>query len=103
MATLLAAAAAPGVHAAVWQPTPGHVQTPIWPGTPPDLVPDPHPESCCSLHVSRPTMTVYAPKGQNTGVAAVVFPGGGYQVLAMDLEGTEICDWLTSAASPACC
>jgi acetyl esterase/lipase len=41
-------------------------------------------------------MTVYAPKGHNTGVAVVVFPGGGYQVLAMDGEGTEICDWLTS-------
>jgi acetyl esterase/lipase len=26
----------------------------------------------------------------------VVFPGGGYQILAMDLEGTEVCDWLTS-------
>ena len=26
----------------------------------------------------------------------MVFPGGGYQILAMDLEGTEICDWLTS-------
>src|SRR6185312_2441940 len=37
-----------------------------------------------------------APKGHNTGVAVVVFPGGGYQMLAMDLEGTEICDWLTS-------
>jgi acetyl esterase/lipase len=24
----------------------------------------------------------------------VVFPGGGYQVLAIDLEGTEVCDWL---------
>jgi hypothetical protein len=35
-------------------------------------------------------MTVYAPKGRNTGIAVVVFPGGGYQVLAMDLEGTEI-------------
>jgi acetyl esterase/lipase len=34
--------------------------------------------------------------GRNTGVAVVVFPGGGYQSLAMDLEGTEICDWLTS-------
>lgn len=89
-------AAAPGSHAAIWQPSPGHVQTPIWPGTPPDLVPDPKPESCCSLDVSRPTMTVYAPKGPNTGVAVVVFPGGGYQVLAMGLEGTEICDWLTS-------
>jgi len=26
----------------------------------------------------------------------VVFPGGGYEVLAMDLEGTEVCDWLTA-------
>jgi acetyl esterase/lipase len=39
-------------------------------------------------------MTVYAPKGHNTGVAVVVFPGGGYKFLAMDVEGTEICDWL---------
>ncbi len=46
--------------------------------------------------VSVPTMTVYAPKVKNTGVAVVVFPGGGYQILAMDLEGTEVCDWLTS-------
>jgi acetyl esterase/lipase len=41
-------------------------------------------------------MTVYSPKGKNTGVAVVVFPGGGYNCLAIDLEGTEICDWLTS-------
>jgi acetyl esterase/lipase len=41
-------------------------------------------------------MTVYSPKGKNTGAAVVVFPGGGYQVLAIDLEGTEVCDWLTS-------
>ncbi len=26
----------------------------------------------------------------------IVFPGGGYEVLAIDLEGTEVCDWLTS-------
>jgi acetyl esterase/lipase len=25
-----------------------------------------------------------------------VFPGGGYQILAIDLEGTEVCEWLTS-------
>jgi len=47
-------------------------------------------------NVSRPTMTVYSPKGKNTGAAVVVFPGGGYQILAIDLEGTEACDWLTS-------
>ena len=47
-------------------------------------------------NVSKPTMTVYSPKGKNTGVAVVVFPGGGYRCLAIDLEGTEVCDWLTS-------
>jgi acetyl esterase/lipase len=40
-------------------------------------------------------MTVYSPKGKNTGAAIVVFPGGGYESLGIDLEGTEVCDWLT--------
>ena len=41
-------------------------------------------------------MTIYSPTGKNTGAAVVVFPGGGYKILAIDLEGTEVCDWLTS-------
>jgi acetyl esterase/lipase len=32
---------------------------------------------------------------QTPGAAVIVFPGGGYQILAIDLEGTEVCDWLT--------
>lgn len=89
-----------------WQPSPGHMQTPIWPGAVPNAIPNPKPESVGppegqewwprANDVSRPTMTVYEAKGHNTGVAMVVFPGGGYRFLAMDLEGTEICDWLTS-------
>ena len=47
-------------------------------------------------NVSQPTLTVYSPTGKNTGAAVVVFPGGGYSILAIDLEGTEICDWLNS-------
>jgi acetyl esterase/lipase len=47
-------------------------------------------------NVSVPTITVYEPKGVGDGAAVVVFPGGGYTILAMDLEGTEVCDWLTS-------
>jgi acetyl esterase/lipase len=46
--------------------------------------------------VTRPTLTVYAPRAANTGAAIVVFPGGGYKGLAIDLEGTEVCDWLVS-------
>src|ERR1700689_5381384 len=41
-------------------------------------------------------MTIYSPNGQNTGAAVVVLPGGGFGSLAIDLEGTEVCDWLTS-------
>ncbi len=50
-----------------------------------------------AYNVTQPTMTVYAPKGKSTGVAVLVFPGGGFQGLAIDLEGTEVCDWLTPA------
>ena len=48
------------------------------------------------FNVSQPTMTIYSPKKHNTGVAMIVFPGGGFKGLAIDLEGTEVCQWLTS-------
>ena len=85
-----------------WQPSPGHTQVPIWSGSAPDAQFGPPantetmPEPGEVDNVSQPTMTVYSPKGKNTGAAVVVFPGGGYQILAIDLEGTEVCDWLTS-------
>ena len=48
-------------------------------------------------HVTKPTITVYHPsKEKDTGAAVVVCPGGGYNILAYDLEGTEVCDWLNS-------
>ncbi|HVU26027.1 MAG TPA: alpha/beta hydrolase [Opitutus sp.] len=48
-------------------------------------------------NVSEPTITIYSPDAaKNTGAAAVVCPGGGYYILAMDLEGTEVCAWLNS-------
>ena len=95
-----------------WQPSQGHAQAPIWPGAIPDAQPVAGPEYTEAAteprdlvagkpwvaveQVSRPTMTVYSPTGKNTGAAVIVFPGGGYSVLAIDLEGTEVCDSLTS-------
>lgn len=96
----------------VWEPSAGHKQIEIWPGEAPDANAEP-PAGAETSHwwpkgpagppggysvenVSRPTMTVYSPAGENTGIAVVVFPGGGYQELAIDLEGTEVCDWLTA-------
>ncbi len=106
---LLAACGCMQVHAGVWQPPAGRTQVPIWPGTPPDAVATPGSEYALTGHklidgrpvtavfnVSRPTMTIYAPPGRNTGAAVVVFPGGGFVGLAINLEGTDACGWLTS-------
>jgi acetyl esterase/lipase len=94
----------------VWEPDSGHEQIPLWPGTPPDSRPLPGPEkmqvgkdhliggkpATAVTNVARPTMTVYSPPGANSGAAIVVIPGGGFEILAIDLEGTEVCDWLVS-------
>ena len=100
-----------GLGAQIWQPSPGHTQVRIWPGTVPDARRETGPETSIVSgsnflvagkpaigvgHVSQPTMTVYAPTSKNTGAAVIVFPGGGYQELAIDLEGSEVCDWLTA-------
>lgn len=48
-------------------------------------------------NVSIPTITFYRPPpDKDTGAAVVVCPGGGYGILAVDLEGTEVCQWLNS-------
>jgi len=109
---LLAPLGALGAQTQTWQPSPGHVQLPVWPGAVPDARPAAGPETATLRpnehlvagkpwtyieNVTRPTFTVYPPRGRNTGAAVLVFPGGGYQILAIDLEGTEVCDWLTSS------
>jgi len=54
-------------------------------------------------NVSHPELTFYpAPADRNSGTTVVIFPGGGYQILAMDLEGTEVADWLNSIGVNAC-
>jgi acetyl esterase/lipase len=91
---------------------PGHATLALWPHGAPGAQTNPGPETDITTakdnliagkplirlgNVSTPTLTLYAPKGKNTGAAVIVFPGGGYHILAIDLEGTEVCDWLNSA------
>jgi len=85
----------PKVGAADGQPAPAPVQVAVWPGTPPDAQPAPGPQTDSS-NIVQPTLTVYAPQRGNTGTTIVVFPGGGFEGLAIKGEGTDICDWLTS-------
>src|SRR2546426_2482411 len=113
--SLLLWLAGPCAAQTAWQPSPGHTQVPIWPGAVPDARPLAGPEVSGTVvdgvgskrlvggrpwvyvdRVSQPTVTVYPPEGRNTGAAVVVFPGGGYKVLGIGLEGTEAWGWLTS-------
>jgi len=92
-----------------WQPTVGGTQVPLWPAkvtlTKPDTGDRPEATGNGSplvggrkwhwaSYVTRPTMTIYKPKGRNTGATILVLPGGGFHAVATDLEGTEICDWV---------
>lgn len=61
----------------------------LWPGTPPQA----RGHGCPDI----PTITILAPRqGKENGSAVVIFPGGGYSILAADLEGREVADWFTA-------
>jgi acetyl esterase/lipase len=94
-----------------WEAGPGTTTFPIWPHGAPGAPANPPAEIDTTTakerqvagkpvirlgNVSNPTLTVYAPRGKGSGAGIVVFPGGGYRILAIDLEGTEVCEWLTS-------
>jgi acetyl esterase/lipase len=82
---------------------------PLWPTTLPQPAQTDQPENDISkptdtvnghhssllTNITHPTLTVYAPPAaKNTHAAALVFPGGGYYLLAWDKEGIDTCAWL---------
>ena len=85
---------------------------PLWPGTPPGETKKLPPEADTTTpesdkiagrplmrigNVSTPTLTIFpAPADKATGTSIVVCPGGGHYILAWDLEGTEIAEWLNT-------
>lgn len=101
-----------GTRARVWRAPAGLEPVAIWPGEAPDMAGASQPPESVMVaetpdaigghrsegvfDVTAPTLTVYPPKGRNTGAAMIVFPGGGFQMLAITIEGTEICDWVTA-------
>lgn len=102
----------PGKSIGRWSPPRGLVQQPLWPGTAPDQAaagrPPEHSETGVNpkrfaglpvtgvYDVSTPTLTVFPATAEPNGAAVVVFPGGGFKQLAIDLEGSEACDWLNA-------
>lgn len=82
----------------------------VWPGKPPGDTKELPPEADLTKpedrliagrriiklgNVSTPQLAVYRPaKNKDTGAAVVICPGGGHSILAYDLEGTEVAEWL---------
>src|SRR6185312_4153624 len=47
-----------------------------------------------SIH--NPSVTVFLPpKGQGTGAAVVILPGGGHRLLSIEHEGYTVAQWLS--------
>lgn len=91
--------------AGVWQAPAGARQMLIWPGPAPNGTFRPQPPEGVQTYadgsqavenIAAPTMTIMPAKGAITRTAVIVFPGGGFQKVFIDLEGTEICRWLTA-------
>ncbi len=102
---LIIAALSAAVSAAVPTPT-----RDVWPGTPPGETKPLPPEADQTKdtdrliagrriiklgNVSRPQLAVFRPAPEkDTGTAVIICPGGGFNILAYDLEGTEVAEWL---------
>jgi acetyl esterase/lipase len=76
----------------------------IWPGKVPGEMKEKLPPSIAASEndgiiryseVTDPAIEVWLPDpAVRNGSAVIICPGGGYQILAYDLEGTEIASWL---------
>lgn len=60
----------------------------LWPNGAPGSVGDTPPD--------KPILTAYLPADNPTHTGIVVCPGGGYAMLAIDKEGTEVARWLNA-------
>jgi len=102
ISALLAVALPPSLFAAMPDPKP--LILPLWTGAPPHSQPAGKPEERVQeenifwvRHVQNPSIEVRLPaRGNATGQAVVVCPGGGYGGLAYDWEGTDFAGWLNS-------
>ncbi len=95
-------------YAALGVAGPAHTTLNVWPGAAPGgagsvaeekyMPPKEEARPVKRLtNVTQPTITVYAPEAAKaTDTAVVICPGGGYNILAMDLEGEEVAAWLNS-------
>ncbi len=81
-----------------------NVILPVWPDSVPDQniskLPDEQVLDSVDkvlriTRVSIPTLTIFEPEeSKKNGASVIINPGGGYHILAANLEGDEIAEWL---------
>jgi acetyl esterase/lipase len=103
LALLLALVSVPALLT-VAAPDPNPLVLPLWDGPPAKAQPAGQPLERVQegailwvRHVENPSIEVRLPsRGNATGRAVIVCPGGGYSGLAYDWEGTDMAGWLNS-------
>jgi acetyl esterase/lipase len=101
-----------GLAASVALAVPAPLVLNVWPGPPPGETKTLPPEADQTKdtdkliagrriiklgNVSTPQLAVYRPApDKDTGASVIICPGGGFNILAYDLEGTEVADWLNT-------
>jgi acetyl esterase/lipase len=111
LASLAICVGVAGFLPAVRAETPDHVLS-VWPHEPPGDAMDVGPEQDMTKdadnliagrriiklgNVKTPQAHVYLPpENVRTGASVVICPGGGFNILAWDLEGTEVAQWLNT-------
>lgn len=86
-----------------------HPTIEVWPGKAPGETKEIGPEETLPTrpnqrqgvtritNITRPTLTLFQPpEGKRNGAAVIICPGGGYNYVTFNLEGTEIAEWLNS-------
>ncbi len=77
----------------------------LWPGKVPGETEVKHPAELYSdtsrnvrriTNITDPQLTVYRPQGNSNGAGIIVCPGGGYKILAINIEGEEVASHFTS-------
>lgn len=70
--------------------------SPSAPPTPILLWPNGAPGALGATDLDKPTITPYLPAQNPTHTGIVICPGGGYEHLAIDWEGTKVAQWLNA-------
>jgi acetyl esterase/lipase len=86
----------------------------LWPGPAPGETtrhtgdtlparPDENPPATRITNITQPQLEIYDPETpQHTGAAVLILPGGGYNYIVRDKEGSEAAEWLNRLGITGC-